>query len=105
LPFINHTAVLPVVSRHTRSLLPSPLKSWLAQPSACRARSTLIRGLVWLPAGRKSGIAGRVSFMGMPVLCNAASIRSTVASGQTVRIAAKAPATWGAAMEVPKKQL
>src|SRR5713101_2360216 len=32
-PFIIHTAALPPLSRHTMSLLPSPLKSWVSASS------------------------------------------------------------------------
>jgi hypothetical protein len=45
-----------------------------------------------------------VSTIGLPVVRSAVRIWLTVAVGQSVRIVAKAPATCGAAIEVPMKQ-
>jgi hypothetical protein len=60
-------------------------------------KSTRIRRLVSVPPGR-------VSAIGLPVVRSAVRIWLTVAVGQSVRIVAKAPATCGAAIEVPIKQ-
>ena len=56
-----------------------------------------MRGLVCVPPGR-------VSVIGVPVLLSAFSMASAVALGQAERMAAIAPATCGAAIEVPLKQ-
>ena len=39
---------------------------------------------------------------GVPVICRAVTISSTVAAGMAFRMSANAPATWGAAMDVPE---
>src|SRR5262249_62061989 len=70
------------------AVLPPP------QPSCCKARSTRMRGLV-------QPVPPRLSVIGVPELFSAFSIRSTVAVVHAERIAAKAPVTWGAAMDVP----
>ena len=46
----------------------------------------------------------RVSAIGFPVDCNALKIWATVAFGNAVLMAAKAPATCGVAIEVPARQ-
>ena len=55
-----------------------------------------MRGLVTVPPERVSVIA-------KPVLSSAVSIWSTVAVAQAERRAAKVPATWGVAIEVPAR--
>src|SRR2546427_201256 len=62
--------------------------------SAESASAMRIRGLVTLPPGR-------VSVIGRPVLCRAERIWSTVPVGAACLRIAHAPATWGAAIDVP----
>ena len=59
---------------------------------ASKAAFTSMRGLVMLL---------RVSVIGTPVLCRAERISPTEADGLACLKSAKAPATWGAAIEVP----
>src|SRR2546425_1054760 len=50
-PFISHTAVSPPVCRQAMSLLPSPLKSWVATTSSARGGGNRAIQPCCLPVG------------------------------------------------------